>query len=125
MNNATKWRPLGTSAQERMNNPTTCGCCGREGLKKTVKMGADGAVVWMGTGCAAKAAGVGISEFKVQLAAADDAVLVAERAAWKAGDDAWQGFLDLSAPGLDRFDQIQKLGGMKAARAAFQAAGRA
>lgn len=37
--------------------PTTCACCGREGLQKTVKMTDGETVVWMGVGCAAKAAG--------------------------------------------------------------------
>ena len=35
--------------------PTTCGCCGREGLKKTVKVTNGEAVMFMGTGCALKA----------------------------------------------------------------------
>lgn len=33
---------------------TTCDCCGRDGLKRTVKIAVDGKVRYFGTGCAAR-----------------------------------------------------------------------
>lgn len=116
----TTYRPAGTSALERMNTPTTCGCCGREDLKATVKLaGSDGSIVWMGTGCAAKAMGVGIADFRTQAKAADKVIADAEAAARKAisdaADAAWGAFLDEHAGPGDRFEQIQRLGGFGAA----------
>lgn len=52
---ATKFRPAPVSAFERFNMPSTCGCCGRQGLKKTVKVTNGETTMFMGTGCALKA----------------------------------------------------------------------
>lgn len=117
-----RWTPAGTSAQERLNNPSECGCCGRQGLKKTIKMRAVGgaSILWMGVGCAAKAAVLGVKQLQEAAALADDAIMLAERCAGRSADAAWQAFLDSrTTVGLDRFTQIQKLGGYKAAKAAF------
>lgn len=111
-------------AFDRVNGgPTTCQHCGREDLLRTVKMTDGAAVMWLGRGCAAKAMGVGLREYDRAAKAVQDEADAAERrareAAWKAEDARWQAFLDARAPGLDRFSQIQALGGYAAARAAF------
>lgn len=84
------------------------------------------AVVWFGRGCAAKAMGIGIREYEQQAKemqkVADDAERCARDAAWKAEDGAWQAFLDARAPGLDRFRQIESLGGYSAAQGLYKAA---
>lgn len=61
---ATKFRPVHLSAFERFNVPTTCGCCGREGLKTTVKVSNGVTTMFMGTGCAAKACKLSTDGFK-------------------------------------------------------------
>ena len=58
------FRPVGLSPFERFALPSTCGCCGRENLKKTVKMTDGSAVIFMGTGCAQKAMNVDPDNFK-------------------------------------------------------------
>lgn len=123
----TRYHPAATSALDRVDSPTTCQCCGREGLKKTVKMTDGVAVVWMGTGCAAKAMGVGVSEYqrgaKAVQKVADDAERSEREAEHRADDAAWQAHLDALVPSLhgDRFRQIQSLGGFRVARASFEA----
>lgn len=69
---ASKFRPVGMSAFERFNMPSTCGCCGREGLKKTVKMTDGAAIVFMGTGCAANAMNIDPDNFKRHQRAAQE-----------------------------------------------------
>jgi hypothetical protein len=45
-----------TAAERLGNRPDECSCCDRAGLVHIVKLRhADGGIVWMGTGCAAKA----------------------------------------------------------------------
>ncbi len=88
--------------------------------------------MWMGTGCAAKACGVGIKEFrkalKVEQDAHDTAEAAAKEAAHRAADDKWQAFLNARAGMIldwsgkpDRFRQIEALGGYPAAKAAYAA----
>ena len=126
---ATKLRPAATSAMERANVPTTCGCCGREGLKKTVKMTDGAACYWLGTGCAAKAMGVGIREYTAAANDVQDAADKAEREsaelARRAEYAVFQAWLDgVTDPSLkgDRFRQLQAIGGMKVARERYAAA---
>jgi hypothetical protein len=102
MHNGYRFAELGPG--ESLQSPDACDCCGREGLKKTVKLvNPAGRVVWFGTGCAARAMGLR----PLQEEARQDA--------------AWTLFLSKHAPGLDRFEAIQALGGMAVARAKFKA----
>ena len=48
---------------ESLSSPTVCECCGREELKKTIKLNKRyGGSVWFGVGCAAKAMSLKTSE---------------------------------------------------------------
>ena len=124
---ADKFRPAATSAMERANAPSVCECCGREDLKKTVKVTNGATTMWMGTGCAAKACGVGIKDFGKALKAEQDqhdaAERKAEEIAWRARDAVWQAHLDARCPQLkgERFRQIEALGGIRTAREGFAA----
>lgn len=114
---------------ELLQSPDVCDLCGREELKRTIKLiNPDGRVVWFGAGCAAKAMGIGIKAVQQAKRDAERAVDDAERAQRRGRDQAedaqWQAFLDRHAPGHldwqgkpDRFAQIQALGGMSTARA--------
>ncbi len=99
---ADKFRPAATSAMERANVPSVCECCGREDLKKTVKVTNGATTMWMGTGCAAKACGVGIKDFGKALKAEQDQHDAAERKAHynavAAERARWQDFLNERAP---------------------------
>ena len=113
---------------ERLSSPDTCDCCGREGLKRTIKLiSPAGRPVWFGCGCAAKAMGRSLKEVnkarKDAIDAARDAEWKAKQAASWAHDLRWQAFLDKHVPGKERIDQIQALGGMPTARAMFRAEG--
>ncbi len=133
MNDVIKFRPAATSAMERASVPSVCECCGREDLKKTVKVTNGETTLWMGTGCAAKACSMGIREFgkalKVEQDAQDSKEQTEREAARRAECDHWFAFLTdavgpvYSWPGgpIDRFRQIEKLGGPTAARAAYKA----
>jgi hypothetical protein len=129
MSNVVRFRVAAISGFERFNVPTTCQCCGREDLLKTVKVASldDGAVMWMGRGCAAKACGMGIKEFGKALKttqAAQDTREDQERREANAKEDArWQAFLDARCPEKrgDRFSQIQALGGYTVANTAYKA----
>jgi hypothetical protein len=71
--NATKtFRPVGLSPFERFNLPSTCGCCGRTGLKKTVKMTDGAAIIFMGTGCAQNAMNIDPDNFRTAQRRAQD-----------------------------------------------------
>lgn len=113
---------------ESLQSQDVCDCCGREGLKKTVKLiSPEGRVVWFGVGCAAKAMGVGVDVAREARKAAieteQDRVKADADRARRQADEAWQTFLDARAgAGRDRFSQIDRLGGYKAARAMFEAA---
>lgn len=119
------------SIGEALQSPDTCDCCGRDGLKRTVKLvNPDGNVVWFGTGCAAVAMSTpeklvkSAARKQVEAAKAREAARVnAERNAAFAD---WQAFLNAhTAPELhgEIFRQVEALGGMKAARALYAAAG--
>jgi hypothetical protein len=81
---STKFRPVHLSAFERFNVPTMCGCCGRDGLKKTVKVSNGVTTMFMGTGCAAKACKLSADGFK--------------SAQGKAAAGAHAAFLDMLCP---------------------------
>lgn len=122
---AIRFRPAATSAMERLTSPDTCECCGREYLKKTVKVTDGAAVMWMGTGCAAKACGIGIREFGKTLKIAQDTQDAAEREARAQANREytarWTAHLNARCPQLagDIFRQIEALGGYDAAKVGF------
>lgn len=106
---------------ESLQSPSVCDCCGREDLKRTVKLiNPKGRPVWFGAGCAAKAMGTTTKAVRIAKRAAEDAANEAERAAshaeWRLTDASWQAFLDKAAGPGERYDQIRKLGGMAKAR---------
>lgn len=119
------FRPVATTAQERMNLPSTCDCCGREGLVKTIKMAGEGAVMWMGVGCAAKGTGESVTAIRRAAReanqAADDQESRERGARHLAEYNAFQVYLDAAAGPGDRFTQLQRLGGYSVARAAYLA----
>lgn len=89
--NATQktFRPVGLAPFERFNLPSTCGCCGRTGLKKTVKMTDGTSIIFMGTGCAMNAMHIDPDNFKAAQKRA--------QARWdKVG--AYRAFLDAIVP---------------------------
>jgi len=79
-----RFRPAHLSTFERFNVPSVCGCCGREGLKKTVKVTNGVTTMFMGTGCAAKACKLSTDAFKA--------------AQGKAAANAHKAFLDMLCP---------------------------
>lgn len=106
---------------EALQSPSVCDCCGREDLKRTIKLiNPDGRPVWYGCGCAARVMGIETKTVRAAKKAAEDRAYEAEQAAKRAQhrlDDAtWQAFLDRVAPGLNRYEQIRSLGGMAKAR---------
>lgn len=110
---------------EGLQSPSVCDCCGREELKRTVKLiNPEGRSVWYGAGCAARAMNVEKKVVTAAKKAAEDRAYELERserqAAWKLTDAAWQAFLDRVAPGMDRYDQIRSLGGMAKARELYR-----
>ncbi len=137
MSNATaRFRPAPMNAFERQSSPTECQHCGRVELRRTVKVTDGNAVLWLGTGCAAKAMGVGLTEYRREAKAVQDAAEAAEQNARDAADRArhaaWVAFLDRAAPPVtiqtdfgprkaSVGEQIKALGGMAAARALFDA----
>lgn len=113
---------------ESLQSPDVCDCCGREDLKKTVKLvNPDGRVVWFGVGCAARAMGCKPLMVKHARQDAIDACAAAERVAQfeidRAEDARWQAYLDSAAPAHtgNRFKQIEALGGWAASRAGYAA----
>jgi ribosomal protein L37AE/L43A len=106
---------------ESLQSPTVCDHCGREDLKRTIKLiNPEGRAMWIGGGCAARLMGVEVKVVRAAKKVAEDRAYEAEQAAKRAAhrleDAAWQAFLDRNAPGLDRYDQIRALGGMAKAR---------
>lgn len=101
--------------------PSECGCCGRSELKKTVPVRpvAGGDVVWMGTGCAARACGMGIPEFRRSVEQVEEAARKAQGAASTAKNAQWAAWLR-ERTGKDVFEAIRELGGMATARALFR-----
>jgi len=93
-------------------------------LKRTVPVrpAHGGEVVWMGTGCAAKACGVGVREYHAEVARlelsareAESSVLRAEQARW----EAWV-LARVGKPLVDALDEIRALGGVTALRKAYR-----
>jgi hypothetical protein len=118
---STTVRFLGTT-----DDVTTCECCGRQDLKSTVALDLDGdsgQPTYYGVVCAARALKMDAKSVKSAARKADEDKARAERARTealaRAKDAAWQAHLDARAPGLDRFSQIQALGGIVAARYGF------
>ena len=105
-----------------------CACCGREELKKTVPVAPvdGGDMRWFGVGCAAKACGAGLPEFRRQVRAAEVAQEAAEvverRKAHEVELARWMGFL-AQATGIhgDIYAAINKLGGYDIARSTYRA----
>lgn len=98
-----RYRIGATSAMERANVPSECSCCGREDLKKTVKLVplAGGSPVWFGTGCAAKALGMGVPAFRKEAKRLQDEQDARDFAARAAADrretEAWFAWLTARA----------------------------
>lgn len=104
--------------------PSECGCCGRSELKKTVPVRpvAGGDVVWMGTGCAARACGVGVPEFRRQVEALEKTERDAAARIQNAEQVRWEAWV-MAKTGrrlVDAFDAIQALGGMASVRAQYR-----
>lgn len=119
---------LGTS-----DEVTTCDCCGKSDLKKTVAISDDerGETLYFGTTCAARALKVQVADVRKGTAAADrakeeakraaqDALRHAEHARWTAHLVAKTGGISDFRGGWDVFKMIQSLGGFKAAREGYQ-----
>jgi hypothetical protein len=89
METTRRFRPVGMTAFERFSVPSTCGCCGREGLKKTVKMTDGSTTIWMGTGCAQNAMDIDSDNFRAH-----------QRLAQKSWDNggAYRAYLDALLP---------------------------
>lgn len=106
---------------EAMQSPSVCDCCGREDLKRTIKLiNPEGRVMWVGCGCAARLMGAPVKVVRAAKKAAEDRADAAEQAEKQAQhrltDATWQAFLDSQVPGMDRYNQIRALGGMAKAR---------
>lgn len=107
---------------EALQSPSVCDHCGREDLKRTIKLiNPEGRAVWIGAGCAARLMSVDVKAVRAAKKAAEDKAYEAEQAAKQAArrldDAAWQAFLDSATrPGMDRYEQIRALGGMAKAR---------
>lgn len=105
----------------------TCDCCGRTDLKSTVALEDEaGNVVHFGVVCAALATRTTAKDVRSAARKADEEKRAREAAArqaeFRAEYDRFQAFLDSRvAPKGQRFLQLQALGGMAAARAAFAA----
>ena len=119
------FRPAATSALERASMPSTCECCGRENLKRTVKMTDGTAVLWMGVGCAAKGTGIpakDLNKLEREAQSAFDAEqFKAREAASRAELARWQAHLDARCPEHrgNIFNQLRALGGMARAREGY------
>jgi hypothetical protein len=110
---------------EALQSPSVCDCCGREDLKRTIKLiNPEGRPVWFGCGCAARVMGIDVKLVRAAKKAAEDRAYEAEQAAnreaHRLSDAAWQAFLDSVAPGADRYTQIRSLGGMAKARELYK-----
>ena len=129
-NNGYKYAELARG--ESLTAPETCDCCGRQGLKKTIKLvNPGGRVVWYGTGCAAKAMGsqqkLVEKKRKEAIKARDDEDRRIRNAMEKAKDIAWQNWLNdmTDVPNAwdgkpDRTRQIEALGGISNALALYR-----
>lgn len=99
---------------------TTCDCCGRENLKRTVAMGdAGGLVGYYGTDCAAKATGRPAKDIRTEAKAADEAARRAKMAAEGSIIDDYERWARETTGTESLIDAIRALGGLSAARAAY------
>jgi hypothetical protein len=112
------WRAAAVSGFARFNPPTTCGSCGREELNRTVPMTNGDRVVWMGTGCAEKAAGKPAAELRNDHKMAQAALDTVEETARRAELAAFQAWVTRTT-GLDYMRGWLALGGMAKARALY------
>lgn len=104
-----------------------CDCCGRTNLKRYVVMrDADGEYHRFGTGCAARLEGIPAAEVRREARNAEAAARAEAEAARRARAslelDRWVAWLNEHAGPGEVPDQIERLGGYAAARAAFRAA---
>lgn len=115
---------------------TSCDCCGKSDLKRTVALQfGDADPVFYGTTCAARALKWSVKEVQQAVRDVADAKSRAEQAARNAEHERrmaeWDAWLNAAAGTdkdvqdwtgkPDRFKQIQKMGGHAAAKAAYQA----
>lgn len=112
---------------------TTCDCCGRQGLKKTVALllpGSDSPVFY-GVTCAAVAQRRTIKEIRTEAREADlakaRAAQLEREAASRIEHARWRAFLETASSTLPRrsaeiVDMIEALGGYRIARDAYLAA---
>jgi hypothetical protein len=105
---------------------TTCECCGRTNLKKTVALDNGNGVVRYGTECAARAMGRGKADVEKEVKAVQAAsAAAAEKARSEAAAaeySRWAAWLSEKVPGADVAAAVRSLGGFSAARAAYKAA---
>ena len=116
-------RYLGTT-----DEVTTCDCCGKSGLKKTVALYfGEGDVLHYGVTCAARSLQTTAAEVRASARRADEeayrAKCAAEDAKRQAAFKIWSAWLEKNGSGDCVFTRIQSLGGMPAARARFLADG--
>lgn len=133
MNNGYRFAELARG--ESLQSPDFCYCCGRQDLKKTVKLiNPEGRVVWFGVGCAARAMSVKPLVVRQAKRTAEDRLAdqeARERHALQVAENAvWQEFLNRAAGLIPSWDgrpnrcaQIERLGGYVAAREAYKADG--
>ncbi len=101
---------------------TTCDCCGRANLKRTVCLRSveDAEDVFYGTQCAAVAMKIPAADVRKGITAATRAADEARRVAWQAEADAkfeaWRNFLVSRTGGSDVYLMIQEMGGFRAAQ---------
>jgi hypothetical protein len=106
-------------------SPNTCSCCGREGLKRTVKLlSPAGVVVWFGVGCAAKACGVGTLAInrgeKAQKTSATQAASAMRQEMAREEQARWEAWLNANAGRGPIPEQVERLGGFSMAREAYR-----
>lgn len=104
---------------------TTCDCCGKKNLKRTVALSIDdGEAVYYGVTCAARALKLDAKVVRSETKRADDerhqAKMRADRIAWETEHAPWFAFLGKFGKGTDTFSQIESLGGYEKARAQFE-----
>lgn len=104
---------------------TTCDCCGKKNLKRTVSLSIDDSeAVYYGVTCAARALKLDMKVVRSETKRADDekhqAKMRADRIAWETEHASWFAFLAKFGKGTDTFSQIESLGGYEKARAQFE-----
>src|SRR5690606_32454635 len=98
MKTETKFEYAVLGPGESLCSPDTCDCCGRDGLKKTVKLvHPSGNAVWYGVGCAAKAMSLKNGEVerarKAQISDLEDSERKSRAVAFHAEQAEWVAFL--------------------------------